>query len=195
MARTSSPSIQSNPSLITSGINGCTNYMSTSKQSFNRNHSPMSSPSPMPPMISSPLSQMSHPPPPPPSAFFGNPGMTTNQYFHHAYNALGMGFRGPHMSDLSSMANLQNDKSGNPFNPFGPLLLPDLSKCTPTSTVTTATLAQQLDRQRHESQQQSQNESNTETVVTCQSKTYLCPNLKQLTYYTIMFRNSLFVKD
>jgi len=172
----SSPSISSNHSMITSGINGCRdNYMSSPKASYNRSHSPMSSPS-MPSMISSQLSQLSHPPHPPPSAFFGNAGLANNPYFNHAYNALGMGFRGPHMTpDLSSMSNLHNDKSGNPFNPFGPLLLPDLSKLTPTSTVTTATLASQLDRQRNESQQQSQNESNTETIVTCQSKRlYLC---------------------
>ena len=180
IATTSSQSILSNSSLITTGINGCTNYMSQSKPSYNRSRdSPVSSPPSMSPMISSQLSQLQHQPPPPPSAFFGNPGLTHNQYFQ-AYNALGMGFRTPHMGhDMSSMGS---DKTG--YNPFGPLLLPDLSKLTPTSTVTSAGIGQQMDRNRNDSQNQSQNDSNTETIVTCQSK---CPpNQHQINTKTII---------
>jgi hypothetical protein len=162
-----SASLVSQPSLITSGINGSSNYMSSSsKSSFNQmpnqSHSSMSPPTSMPPMISS----LAHPPPPPPSAFFGNPGMTPGQYFHHAYNALGLGFRPPHMGhDMSSLSSLSHDKA---FNPFGPLLLPDMSKMTPTSTVTSATIGANNERQRNESQQ-SQKDGNTDTIVTCQS--------------------------
>ncbi|CAG2163860.1 unnamed protein product [Oppiella nova] len=158
---TSSQSFSSNASLnsINSGLNGSANY--GSKPSFTRNHSPMSSPPAISTMISSQLSQL----PPPQSAFFGNPGLTSNQYFH-AYNALGMGFRAPHMGhDMSQMPSMPSDKT---FNPFGPLLLPDLSKLTPTSTVTSAAMGPQMDRHRNEAQQQLQND--TETIVTCQNK-------------------------
>ncbi|CAG2106841.1 unnamed protein product [Medioppia subpectinata] len=158
---TSSQSFASNPSVITSGINGCTNYVSQSKPSFNRNHSPLSSPPIVPTMISSQLSQLSHPSP---STFFGSPGLTSNQYFQ-AYNALGIGFRGSHIShDMSSMPSMQ-DKA---FNPFGPLLLQDLSILTPTSTVSSAAIGLQMDRHRNEGQQQ--HNDNTDTIVTCQSK-------------------------
>jgi len=67
--------------------------------------------------------------------------------------------------DMSSLSSLSHDKA---FNPFGPLLLPDMSKMTPTSTVTSATIGANNERQRNESQQ-SQKDGNTDTIVTCQS--------------------------
>ncbi|XP_054160751.1 transcription factor SOX-6-like isoform X2 [Oppia nitens] len=167
---TSSSPLQSfspNASMIMTGINGCTTYVS-SKPSFNRNHSPGSSPQSMPTMISSQLSQLPQlPQPPSPSAFFASPGLTPNHQYALSQYALGMGFRPPHMGHDMSPMSMSSDKAN--FNAFGSLLLPDLSKLTPTSTVTSVAIGSQMDRHR-ESQQQSQQNDNTETIVTCQNK-------------------------
>ncbi|CAG2100443.1 unnamed protein product [Medioppia subpectinata] len=134
-------------------------------QSLNGQHfrSQFSSHSP-PNMISAQLQQ-----PPPPFFAANSPGLPSSSQYFHAYNALGMGFRG-------HMGHEMQQSLDKPFNPFVSLL-PDLSKLTPTSTISSSQhqlqhhhqQQQQHEQQlrlRHESQPQDNNHS--ETIVTCQ---------------------------